>query len=101
MDNIFLSMTIILLDYSYLLYSIWTNYMSKTRPNKKIYSKERFIKTFIDVAFESMAIEQEVPLSRREAYKRYRQEAIDLIADGTYKKRCTHRIQQFDTILFS
>ncbi|MEK7480616.1 MAG: hypothetical protein AAB604_00755 [Patescibacteria group bacterium] len=47
--------------------------------------QERFIKAFIDVAYENMAIEHETPLTRREAYKRYRADAIDLIRDGTYK----------------
>jgi hypothetical protein len=47
--------------------------------------QERFIKTFIDIAYENMAIEHETPFTRSEAYKRYRSDAIDLIEDGTYK----------------
>jgi hypothetical protein len=47
--------------------------------------QERFIKAFIDIAYENMAIEHETPFSRREAYQRYRSDAMDLIKDGTYK----------------
>jgi len=57
------------------------------RTQKKFNKKqEAFIKRFVDIAYENMAIEQEVTMSRQEAYKRYRQEAVDLVKDGTYKK---------------
>ena len=46
---------------------------------------ERFMKAFIDIAYENMAIEHENPFSRSEAYRRYREDAFDLIRDGTYK----------------
>ena len=55
---------------------------------KKIQLREpekRFLKLFIDIAFENMAIENEAPFSRRAAYRRYRDDALDLIKDGTYK----------------
>ncbi len=58
---------------------------AKTLRTKMSESQERFIKAFIDIAYENMAIEQENPLSRSEAYKRYRDDALDLIRDGTYK----------------
>lgn len=48
--------------------------------------QNRFIKKFIDIAYENMAIEKETPFSRQEAYRRYYQDALDLIKDGTYKK---------------
>lgn len=48
--------------------------------------QKRFIKRFIDFAFENMAIEKETPFTRKEAYKRYHQDAFDLILDGTYKQ---------------
>ena len=47
--------------------------------------QERFMKAFIDIAYENMAIEHENPFSRSEAYRRYREDAFDLIRDGTYK----------------
>lgn len=47
--------------------------------------QERFIKTFIDIAYDNMAIEEEAPFSRQEAYRRYRKDALDLVHDGTYK----------------
>lgn len=48
-------------------------------------TQERFVKAFIDLAYENMAIERETPFSRNEAYRRYRDDALDLIRDGTYK----------------
>lgn len=47
--------------------------------------QKRFIKKFIDIAYENMAIEKETPLSRQEAYRRYYRDALDLVKDGTYK----------------
>lgn len=48
-------------------------------------AQKRFIKKFVDIIYENMAIEHETPFSRQEAYRRYRRDAIDLIKDGTYK----------------
>lgn len=48
--------------------------------------QKRFVKKFINIAYENMAIEKETPFSLREAYRRYHQDALDLIKDGTYKK---------------
>lgn len=48
-------------------------------------SQKRFVKKFIDIAYENMAIEKETPFSRKEAYRRYQNEALDLIKDGTYR----------------
>ncbi len=48
-------------------------------------TQKRFVKIFIDLAYENMAIEREQPFSRREAYRRYHRDALDLIKDGTYK----------------
>ncbi len=47
--------------------------------------QKRFIKAFIDVAYENMAIEKETPFTRQEAHIRYFHDALDLIKDGTYK----------------
>lgn len=48
-------------------------------------SQQKFVKKFVDIVYENMAIEHETPISRREAYQRYKQDALDLIHDGTYK----------------
>ena len=60
--------------------------MQKKSTKKLTKTQERFVKRFIDIAFENMAIENEAVYSRSEAYKRYAHDAIDLIEDGTYKK---------------
>lgn len=48
-------------------------------------AQRRFMKKFIDIAYENMAIEKETPFSRKEAYRRYWNDALDLVKDGTYK----------------
>lgn len=57
------------------------------RSNTKILTKvqERFVRRFIDIAYENMAIEKETPFTRQQAYQRYRNDALDLVRDGTYK----------------
>ena len=55
--------------------------------NQKFTKKQQeFIKKFVDIAYHSALIENEAPFSRAEAHRRYRQEAVDLIVDGTYKR---------------
>lgn len=48
--------------------------------------QQQFVDRFIDMAYENMAIEKEIPWSREEVYTRYYQDALDLINDGTYKR---------------
>lgn len=43
------------------------------------------MRRFIDIAYENMAIEKETPFTRQQAYRRYRNDALDLVRDGTYK----------------
>lgn len=59
--------------------------IKNSRYQKLTKLQARFVKRFIDIAYENMAIEKEVPFSRQEAHKRYFQDALDLIKDGTYK----------------
>ena len=60
--------------------------MQRFKTRKLTKEQGRFVKRFIDIIFDSMAIEQEAAYTRSEAYKRYLQDAIDLVEDGTYKK---------------
>lgn len=48
-------------------------------------AQEFFVKRFIDIAYENMAIENEMPFTRAQAYRRYRADALDLVRDGTYR----------------
>ncbi len=59
--------------------------MKQAKEKKLSKIQSRFIKRFIDIAYENMAIEEEVPFTRTEAYQRYHRDALDLIEDGTYK----------------
>ena len=60
--------------------------INKQFQNKDLTEKEkRFVKAFVDIAYENMAIEHEIPITREEAYKRYHSDALDLLKDGTYK----------------
>ncbi|MBI2483979.1 hypothetical protein HYV71_02230 [Candidatus Uhrbacteria bacterium] len=59
--------------------------MNRIKQKKLTEAQNRFVKRFIDIAYENMAIERETPFTRKEAYRRYRNDALDLIRDGTYK----------------
>ncbi|MBI4600013.1 hypothetical protein HY732_03760 [Candidatus Uhrbacteria bacterium] len=59
--------------------------MNQAKQKKLTQTQNRFVKRFIDIAYENMAIEREAPFSRKEAYQRYHRDALDLIEDGTYK----------------
>lgn len=59
--------------------------MKKKKTKALTIAQKRFVKKFIDILYENMAIEHETPFSREEAYRRYRRDALDLIHDGTYK----------------
>jgi hypothetical protein len=72
-----------LLNFSTIVLSF--KYMQRTQHIKLTKPQERFVKRFIDIAYENMAIEKEMPFTRQEAYRRYRQDALDLVRDGTYK----------------
>lgn len=60
--------------------------MQKVKIKKLTKEQQRFVKCFIDIAYENMAIEKEAAYTRTEAYRRYHQDALDLVRDGTYKK---------------
>lgn len=59
--------------------------MNQAKEKKLNKTQNRFVKRFIDIAYENMAIEKETPFTRREAYQRYYRDALDLVEDGTYK----------------
>lgn len=49
-------------------------------------TQQQFVHFFIDLSWENMHIECETPYTKQEAYRRYYQDALDLIKDGTYKR---------------
>jgi hypothetical protein len=56
-------------------------------PQKTLTKKQQtFVQFFIDMVWENMHIEQETPYTKKQAYRRYYQDALDMIEDGTYKR---------------
>ena len=59
--------------------------ITKEYKEKLTEQQERFVRAFIDFAYENMNIEKETPITREEAYARYYNDALDLVKDGTYQ----------------